>query len=283
MFSKRNDNDNIDDIISGDNTNIKGNIDFEDLSNMTEEESEESQSMSDMFNLYDDGEDEDIAKVVKDAKQINSMKQVNITNVGYSDEYEDSQAIEDDYLQSIEEAKREEEMSDLYGDKNSKKGKKNKRNKRRRKEKDPGFFNIDGAKGNDLVGEDFVIIGEKKRKFKSAGSFFKLIITAIIFIILTATVYVCLSFKFVPENIKGSIYNYNGMSIISSSYKPNLDELRQDDKIIVVDKESVFPLVMNYKIYTCQSRNGYILFTVDQNGMKKKIEVNSVNYIIRNN
>lgn len=274
-------------ILGSKKKNNSKNNEFEDLNDNRNIDKEQ---LDDLLNFYSDDfaeeeyrGDEDVLKAIKEAKKLNSNENVKITEAGYSNDYNDEKEIEDlnasemlDISDNSNSSSNIESIDDISNTK-KKKAKKNKE-KKKRKGKDPGFVNIESP--TMVGGDDFVIIQDNKKHFRGLKGFIKAIFAIIIFILLTILVYILLSFKFVPENVKGSDYYIKGISVISSNYKPNLDELKIGDEVICI-KNDKLPFVASYDKYTCQSRNSYIIFAVDNAGNKKKLEANSIDYIIR--
>lgn len=129
---------------------------------------------------------------------------------------------------------------------------------------------------------DFVILNSKNNKgVKTIKFTIKTIIIAVIFAILTFVVYFCLMFKIIPENIKGANYYFEKHSIVSVDFKPNLDELKYGDKVLVSNSDSILPFYYDYNVYTYKSRNGSVLY-VDNGETNIKIFSTDVDYILRN-
>lgn len=291
-FNKNSENDNFNKNLSDDIININ---------NKSEE-----QNFDDLLNLYGNDissldEDEDVINIIKEAKKVNDTDSLRIKDIGPSNNSSfDEDDIDNDGSEFIDLAsnvdKNDYDENDLSNSNNKKglfqnKKKNNKKNKivdkerkkiKKQQKKDNNVvINIDDGSTYSET-EDFVIIQDQKKRFNGLKAFIKFIIAVIIFIILTVAVYICLSFKFVPENVKGSDYSVNGYSMISSSYKPNLDELRKNDKVICVNNKSAFiPIIFDYNVYTCISRNSYMITCEKSNGEKIKIEANNIDYIIK--
>ena len=297
FLGKKNNSDNENNL----NDNDFENLDTNDLNNNNNLDN------NDILSLYDDDEndeilyrdeDKDIENVVNEAKKLNSMKDVKISEIGYSDDDEESEDLIDEMENIADLIGTDDDESENNNDddngfenisilddgtsddlKGKKRDKRSRKNKRKNKEKDPGFISIDTD--SMIGGDDFIIIEDNKKHFRGIKSTFKVIFSIIIFILLTIIVYISLSFKFIPENIKGSDYRIKNYSIISSSYKPNLDELKQGDEVICIKNESKFPFVLTFNKYVCQSRNGFVIFVTDESGKKLKIEANDINYIVK--
>lgn len=136
--------------------------------------------------------------------------------------------------------------------------------------------------GDDSLVEDFVIVGDNSGKMRNFISSFKVVIGIICCILLTVLVYLSMSFKIIPEDIKGSDYSLGSFSVISRNYQPNLDELKIGDKIVCIDENfNWLPITVKYEKFTFKSRNGAIIFTEDENGKTHKIQSVDIDYVLR--
>lgn len=136
--------------------------------------------------------------------------------------------------------------------------------------------------GDDSLVDDFVIVGDNSGKMRNFISSFKVVIGIICCILLTIFVYLSMSFKIVPEDIKGSDYSLGSLSVISRNYQPNLDELKIGDEIVCIDENfNWLPFTVKYEKFTFKSRNGAIIFTEDENGKTHKIQSVDIDYVLR--
>lgn len=134
----------------------------------------------------------------------------------------------------------------------------------------------------NLPTDSFVIIEESG---KGAYVFIKSLKYALLCLLFFAFIYITyflLSFRIIPEEVKGAHINFYGISAISRDYRISLDEIKEGD--IIVSSQSVdwSPLVYKYRFYKYQSHNGGIIFVSNLEGLNERIEQGDIAYIIRN-
>ena len=195
---------------------------------------------------------------------------------------------------SLEENSEFLEMPDIVGvdsgsNKNSKSKNKSKIFKRKRKNdykalpedlKNMGFIEMDG----NVPTNEFLILEEKSNIGKVILKILSIIFFVFLVCLSVAITYFCLSFKIIPESVRGSDLDVElkgkTYSIISKNHQPNLDELKIGDILVVVEEDSALPILLNYTELTFYSRNGVVLYCKDDKGADRKITTTEVKYVI---
>lgn len=150
--------------------------------------------------------------------------------------------------------------------------------KGKKKYKKSDFVKMEG----EMPVEDFVILNNKISKLSPLFKTLKIIFALLITVCLAIIAFFCISFRLVPGTIKGGNFNIGPYSVVSRNYSPNIDELQQGDVIISKNNDMEFlPVVVNFDLYTYESRNGYILNCKNENGESVQIQSVDVSYIIK--
>lgn len=242
----------------------KNGIESEDFLNLLDGSMEESEleSMNDFISMDDDSG--------SDAKNMNL------------DDFEDmGTTLEESDISSKGKRKSKSGKSLIFKGKMNTKIKSKIKPKRKRKGKNETFIEM-GVVGSSAIEDDFVIVGEGSKKFRNLKTTFRITFGIIGFIALTIIAYLAMSFKVIPENIKGSTYSAYGFNVISRNYQANLDELKFGDGIICMDEKlDWLPIIVNYRKLTFKSRNGAIIFAEDESGISHKIQSVEIDYIIK--
>lgn len=160
-------------------------------------------------------------------------------------------------------------------------GKKNKREKRKKKPKSKGKSDMIVLEGAVPISDDFVILEETGKRGRKILKGVKLALLCILFLVMIFLTYFLLSYRMVPEEVKGTNQDLFGFSVISRDYVVSLDEIREGDILVQSSTPDWFPLLVKYKLYRYRSHNGGIIFVVNSEGLNERIQQGDVSYILR--
>lgn len=161
------------------------------------------------------------------------------------------------------------------------------------KRKNRGFTDISNNSSLSGTGSgDFVILDDKEEKNvgKIIGKTLKYILSFAFLSLLIVVAYFSVSYKIIPENVKGAKYQLgDNLTMISRDYTPNLDELKVGDTILTSETSDWMPFLISYKKMEVTGRNAYIVYVKDLNqtlnNTKKdssiKIQSVDVDYILK--
>lgn len=130
--------------------------------------------------------------------------------------------------------------------------------------------------------EDFEIIESKSNFFKVFLKILKIFLLTIFTCLLTLIFLFLSLYKIIPENISSAFIRYNGYSVISNNYQPNLKELKSGDIIYINESINISPFIYNYKKLIFDYRkpnNPHILYCHDEYGNEIKILSTEIDYI----
>ena len=314
-------NKNLNDDSGNKNENSNEN-DFDSLISASSSDDEDFTSLDDTDYNLDSTDYGDFATLNIDDKEDNS----NSSNDYINFEDEAFQESEESFLNSIQNAHENENVNEGFqtinddGDlnSNSKSGKKgfsslfkkggklnNKKQKRNNKkdQKDDEILDIsfgNGGKNGKFTNigdagtgaDDFVILGDNddKSALSITLKVFKWIVGFALLSALIIVAYFSVSYKVIPENVKGAKYTLSdNMTMISRNYKPNLDELKVGDTVLCSETSDWVPFLLSYKKLEVTGRNAYIIFVKDVNQTSnntkektvQKIQSVDIDYILK--
>lgn len=151
------------------------------------------------------------------------------------------------------------------------------RKKKRGKTVNKGNSEVITMSGN-VSTNSFVILEEGNKGAKIVGMSIKYALMAALFLGLIYLTFIMMSYRFVPEDIRGTETKIFGFSMISRDYQLPLDELKDGDLVIVSKSFNWSPIVYDYDIYIYRSHNGNIIFVTGMNGLSKRLEFSDISY-----
>lgn len=195
------------------------------------------------------------------------------------DSFEQEESLNMEFLNNIE--KDAEKILEKRKSEDQENNKKKKSLFGKKKKKKQTVINLAGFSDDNFSSDNIIIVGTNTKAIKRATkTTFKAIASMITVGILSILVFLSLSYKIVPAKIIGANYIFGNYSLVSNANTPDLNAIKQGDKIIVNNKQWS-PIVMNFDLYVVKSRDGGLINVINDKGYSETVEATKVDYILK--
>lgn len=129
--------------------------------------------------------------------------------------------------------------------------------------------------------DSFVLLEDRGVLKRHVVNITRLVCVGVAFVFGIWLTYFLMSYRIVPEAVKGSEAIFGNVTIISRDYQLPSDEIMNGDILLVSSTPKWSPLVYGYRLYYYQGRMNNVIKCANLEGLNERISVGDVAYVLK--